>query len=452
MIQTLVFTIITIVAFYWAFSQFKNIRSTIMLGGETNFEGPDSRRWKNVLLVAFGQRKMFKRWIPAIMHLFIYVAFIFTQIELIEIMIDGFTGVHRIFAPLLGKFYTIIISTIEVLSALALIGTIIFIIRRNMLKIPRFQQPEMSAWPKLDANLILIGEILLIGAIFTMNGADMILQERDPIHYPDTGDLLLSAQFAASVFGSVPTDWLMWIERAGWWGHLLIVYAFLNYLPISKHLHIILAFPNTFYAKLISRGQMSDMPAITTEIKSMLGLTSETEAESHEEIPDFGAKDIQDLSWKNLLDAFTCTECGRCTSVCPANLTGKKLSPRKVMMDIRDRATDINKKLKTKSVQFISADLPKETTLLKKDNFSDGKSLFDYISEEEIWACTTCNACVEACPVLIDPLDAILQLRRYKILTESAGPSDWMPMFNSLESGGSVWQVSEDRESWFKND
>ena len=450
MLQIVVFSLVTALAVYWAYRQFSKIRSTIFLGKPYSATGPTGPRWKNVFLIAFGQQKMFKRWIPAVMHLFIYVAFIFTQIELIEILIDGFSGVHRFFAPRLGGFYTFIINFIEILSALALIGTIVFLTRRNILKTKRFQQPEMKAWPSVDANLILVLEILLIGAIFTMNGSDVILQQRDPGHYPDTGTLLLSSQFAPVVFGSLPTDWLMWLERAGWWGHILVVYAFLNYLPISKHLHILFAFPNTYYANPRSRGEMTDIPEVTTEIKSMLGLPVEGDSgsDSMEDIPEFGAKDVLDLTWKNLLDAYTCTECGRCTSVCPANMTGKKLSPRKIMMDIRDRATEVKKKLDTKSIEYLSKTNRDNGQKLTKETFDDGKSLFDYITEEEVWACTTCNACVEACPVMIDPLDAILQLRRYKILTESAGPGDWMPMFNSLESGGSVWQVSEDRENW----
>ena len=297
--------------------------------------------------------------------------------------------------------------------------------------------PEMKGWPTLDANYILMAEIVLIAAIFTMNGADGLLQNLDPAHYPDTGPLLLSS-VVGSMMSGLSVGTLHFLERAGWWLHIMVVFGFLLYLPISKHLHIMLAFPNVYFSKLKSRGEMSNMPEIMNEVKSMMGLTEPgaEEPPMTDELPDFGSKDIMDLSWKNLLDAYTCTECGRCSSVCPANGTGKKLSPRKIMMDIRDRATEVATAVKVKDYDI-------------KD-YDDGKSLFDYISEEELYACTTCNACVEACPVMINPLEPILELRRYKILTESAGPGDWMPMFTSLENTGSVWQMPNERIEWAK--
>jgi heterodisulfide reductase subunit C len=446
MLSQIFFTLVTLIAFYWAIRQFSKIRRNILLGKEEVIEGNENERWKNLLLVAFGQKKMFKRIIPAIFHLFIYVAFLFTQIELLEILIDGFFGVHRFFAPYLGWLYTLIIGSIEVLSMLAFVATIVFLWRRNVQKVDRFEKPEMEGWPKLDANLILFGELLLLVGIFSMNGADAVLQQIDPAHYPSTGTLPLSGFFGPLILGDLPMDLLILIERFGWWLHLFVVFAFLNYLPSSKHLHILLAFPNIYYSKLNSRGEMDNMPEIMNEVKSMMGLTPETEMAADEELPDFGANDVFTMSWKNIMDAYSCTECGRCTDVCPANITGKKLSPRKVMMDIRDRATEVGNNLDNPSIAFMKKeDRGKKLT---KENYDDGKSLFDYISREEIHACTTCNACVEACPVMINPMEPILKLRRYEILTESAGPGDWLPMFNAIENSGAVWQLSDDRDKW----
>lgn len=447
-IQQILFILILLGGFGIAGRQYMKIRRNILLGKDEKIEGHASKRWKNVLLIAFGQKKMFKNWIPAIFHLFIYVAFLFTQIELIEIIIDGVGGDHRFFAYKLGGFYTFLVGFIEVLSFLALISTIIFLWRRNALKIPRFVKSEMNGWPRLDANLILIGEIILVTGIFMMNGADTVLQGVAPEHYPDTGMFPLSGTLGPAVFGGLSESSLVVFERTGWWIHFLMVIGFLNYLPFSKHLHLLLAFPNTYFAKLNPRGEMENMPEIMNEVKSMMGLIEETEMPPEDaELPEFGAKDIFDLSWKNILDAYTCTECGRCTAQCPANLTGKKLSPRKILMDIRDRVDEVGKKLDSKDAQYISED-KKEAGVLNASTFDDGKSLFDYISKEEIRACTTCNACVEACPVMINPLDPIFKLRRYEVLTESTGPQDWIPMFTSIENSGSVWQVAEDRESW----
>jgi heterodisulfide reductase subunit C len=432
--EQIIFSILCILSFGFAAKRFIFIKRNINLGVDWAPNSTPLEKWKNVFFIAFGQKKMFTKWLPATLHLFIYVAFIFTQIELIEILVDGISGSHRIFLPVLGSFYLFIINFIEFLSLLALIGTFIFLARRNLLKIPRFQSVELKGWPALDALIILLAEIVLVSFIFMMNTADVALHQ-------ESYQFFLSG-FLVPLVQDFDTNTLHLLERVGWWGHIIVVFGFIIYLSYSKHLHIIFAFINTYYANTQPRGKIENMPAIMDEVKSLLGI-AESNSDTNQ-LPDFGSNDVFNLSWKNILDAYTCTECGRCTDVCPANITGKKLSPRKIMMDIRDRADEVGKKLDSGDVAFCQdKNLP-----LSPSNFSDGLSLFSQILPEEIHACTTCNACVEACPILINPLEPIIKMRRYEILTLSSGPADWVPLFNSLENNQAAWSLSTERSAW----
>ena len=445
MLQSIIFALVALAALGYAFVQFRKVYANIQLGKPEELEGPTGERWKNMLLVAFGQKKMFKRLIPAVLHLMLYVAFVFTQIELIEIFIDGIFGVHRYFARPLGGVYIGIISTIEILSVLAFVATVVFLVRRNLLFIPRLNKPEMQGWPKLDANLILIFELILLVCIFTMNGTDAVLQTMDAEHYPEAR-FAISGWLGPAVFGGLSQETLVVLERIGWWGHIIMVFVFLGYLPRSKHLHILLAFPNTWFARVQPKGEMNNMPEIMNEVKSMMGLgdPNAPEPDMNAELPEFGANDVFEMTRIDLLGAYTCTECGRCTAVCPANITGKKLSPRKIVMNVRDRMEDVGRKLDSGSEEYKKdAAQPLSAT-----NFEDGQNLWDWITREEIHACTTCNACVEACPVLINPLEMILKLRRHEILTEAAGPQDWLPLFNSIENQQRAWSVGTSRTAW----
>lgn len=431
MIAQLIFLILFIAAVVLFTKNVRKIIRNINLGLPLDRSDRKPERWATMLKVAFGQTKMFVRPVPAIMHFLIYAGFIIINIEVLEIIIDGLSGTHRIFSGFLGGSYNFIIASFEWLALGVLVSCIVFLIRRNILQLRRFSGVEMTKWPKSDANYILITEILLMSAFLKMNAADYKLQLMGAEHYISAGSFPVSSVLLSLLPDSESS--LILIERVCWWFHITGILVFLNYLPYSKHFHIILAFPNTWYSNLQRKGEFNNMPSVTNEVKLMLdpAFVSENPPAAGK----FGAKDVTDLTWKNLMDAYTCTECGRCTSVCPANITGKLLSPRKIMMDTRDRLTELGKNIDQHG-----------------ESHNDGKSLLDdYITREEIWACTTCNACTEACPVNIDPLNIIVELRRYAVMEESKAPVSLNTMFGNVENNGAPWKYSPaDRLNWSK--
>ena len=434
-IDNILFVTALILTIFLFSNNFKKILNNIRLGRAENRSDKPILRLKNMFRVAFGQGKMIRRPIAGILHLIVYIGFIIINIELLEIIVDGIFGTHRIFSQYFPGLYNIVIGGFEILALLVLISVIIFWIRRNILKIKRFLKDEMRGWPKLDADLILYFEIILMSLFLTMNGADYTIQ----LNYPEN-DIYVRAgsfpvsQFLVPIFQDFSLNHLMLIERISWWLHILGIFIFLNYLYYSKHLHILLAFPNTYYANLESKGKFKNINTITSEVKLMLDDNNNYEDNDGSEIETFGASDVTELSWIQLLNAYSCTECGRCTSECPANLSGKKLSPRKIMMDTRDRLTEFSKNIKLNSEEYSG----------------DGKKLLgDYISNEEIWACTSCNACVEACPIDIDPLSIIMSMRQYLVLEKSAAPQDLNNMMNNIENNGAPWPFNQqDRTNW----
>jgi heterodisulfide reductase subunit C len=431
-LQQILFVLLSATAIILFSKKVKQIRQNILLGRDEAINDQSSRRWKNVLLLAFGQKKMFRNPLVAVLHFFVYAGFIIINIEILEIVLDGLLGRHRLFAPTLGGWYAVLIGCFEVLAALVIIGCIIFLLRRNAIKIKRFISHDLDGWPRSDANYILVTEIILMLLFLTMNTADQVLQSRGAAHYHVTGAFWISGPFTG-LFSGFSTPAVIAVERSCWWLHIAGVFAFLNYLPYSKHLHIILAFPNAYYARLAPMGQMDNMPSIQNEVLYAMQPELAATAADTAAPKKFGAKDVADLSWKNLLDAYSCTECGRCSAACPANLTGKKLSPRKIMMDTRDRAEAVGKNIRTNGTFQ-----------------DDGKSLLhDYITVEELRACTTCQACVQECPVSISPLDIILQLRRYLVMEESNAPQEWNALFSNVENNFAPWKFSPDeRDKW----
>ena len=434
LVQQILF--VGLVAFaIWLFAgNIKKIRRNILLGKDEDFSDNKSLRWKNVLLLAFGQKKMFRNPLVAILHFFIYAGFIIINIEVLEIVLDGGLGKHRLFANVLGGFYTFLIDGFEILAVLVLSACVIFLVRRNIIKLKRFRSHDLDGWPRSDANYILITEILLMTFFLTMNTTDRALQLRGYEHYSDVGNFLFSGNFAP-YFKNLSSASLMSIERTAWWLHITGIFAFLNYLPYSKHLHILLAFPNAYYTRLYSQGKMKNMPTVQNEViyamQPELAPTDTTQPTSSIAI-GFGAKDVFDLSWRNLLDAYSCTECGRCTAACPANITGKILSPRKIVMNTRDRMEEIGRNI-DKNGEFKN----------------DSKNLFSYITTEELRACTACQACVQECPVSISPLEIILEMRRSLIMEDSNAPQEWNAMFSNVENNFAPWKFAPDeRDKW----
>lgn len=450
MIAQVLFLAVLSVGIFLFTRRIAQIRRNIKLGRPEDRTDRKGERLKVMSRVALGQSKMVTRPVAGIMHLLIYVGFVIINLEVLEILIDGLSGQHRIFAQLgLGSPYNLLIGSFEVLAAGVILSCVVFLIRRNVLYIKRFRSRDLTGWPKSDANIILVVEILLMFAFLSMNATDALLQERLTAavqsgaevstalsHYISAGSFPVSG-FLSPLYSGIGTEALIATERFMWWFHIVGILCFLVYVPYSKHFHIIMAFPNTWYSKLGAKGKMNNMEAVTREVQLMLDPTADPYAAQPTDQPaepvKFGAKDVTDLTWKQLFDAYTCTECGRCSAVCPANQTGKLLSPRKIMMDTRDRLEEVGK-----------------ASVRNAQPHDDGKALLrDYISEEELWACTTCNACVEACPVNIDPVSIILDLRRYLIMEESKSPESITAMFNNIENNGAPWAFpAADRGKW----
>jgi heterodisulfide reductase subunit C len=433
MIRQVIFILVSCAAIGLFSRNIMRIRKNILLGMDEDYTDQPAKRWKNVLLLAFGQKKMFRNPMVAILHFFIYAGFIIINLEVFEIILDGILGWDRIFAEYIPKdVYSALINSFEILAVLVLIACIVFLSRRNILKLRRFISHDLDGWPRSDANYILIVEIMLMLLFLTFDASDTLLQIRNNGHFlfHHTGNFLVS-QWLHPLIHGLSNQNLQILMKASWWLHITGIYAFLNYLPYSKHLHILLAFPNAYYARLWPEGEMRNMKAVQQEVLYNMqpGLAPpETPAPTK-----FGAKDVTDLSWRNLLDAYACTECGRCTAACPANITGKKLSPRKIMMDTRDRLEEVGRNVR-----------------MHLSFQDDGKKLLrDYISVEELRACTSCNACVEECPVSISPLEIILELRRALIMEDSDAPAEWNAMFSNIENNFAPWKFSPDeRDAW----
>ncbi|WP_339895422.1 (Fe-S)-binding protein [uncultured Algibacter sp.] len=431
-LPNILFAILLVLGLGFFAKNVKKLIRNIKLGQNVDVSDNKSQRWKNMAMIALGQSKIVRRPISGFLHVIVYLGFIIINIEVLEIIIDGIFGTHRIGLKILPQsVYGFLIGAFEVLAVLVFVSVIIFWIRRNILKLARFWKSEMTSWPKNDANFILYFEMVLMTLFLVMNATDLNFQAME------SGNII--SQFIAPWFSGLSEGTLHFIERGAWWVHIVGILIFLNYLYFSKHLHILLAFPNTYFGNLKPKGQFNNLEAVTNEVKMMMDPNIDpfaaTPEGTEEEAPaKFGASDVQDLNWVQLLNAYTCTECGRCTSECPANQTGKKLSPRKIMMDTRDRLEEVGKNIDENKGEF-------------KD---DGKQLLDdYITKEELWACTTCNACVEACPVSIDPLSIILEMRRYLVMEQSAAPVELNNMMTNIENNGAPWPYNQmDRLNW----
>ena len=435
-LPNIIFALALIVGIGFFARNVKKLSRNIKLGKDVDVSDNKPQRWRNMARIALGQTKMVVRPVPGILHILVYVGFIIINIEVLEIVLDGLLGTHRLFSQL-GSLYNFLIGSFEVLALLVIVAVVVFWIRRNIIRIQRFIKPEMKGWPKTDGNMILYIEFVLMTLFLTMNAADFQLQQLGVDHYVQAGAFPVS-QLIVPLLEGLSTPSLILVERTTWWLHILGILAFLNYLYYSKHLHILLAFPNTYYGKLTPLGQFNNLESVTKEVKLMMDPDADpfaAPAEDESAEPEkFGASDVMDLNWVQLLNAYTCTECGRCTSECPANQTGKKLSPRKIMMDTRDRLEEVGKIIDANKGEFVS----------------DGKQLLDdYISREELWACTTCNACVQACPVSIDPLSIIVEMRRYLVMEQSAAPMELNNMMSNIENNGAPWPYNQmDRLNW----
>jgi heterodisulfide reductase subunit C len=436
-IDNILFVVLLALGFGYFAMNVKKLVRNIKLGHDINRTDNPAERWSNMAMIALGQSKMVRRPVAGFLHIIVYVGFVIINIELLEIIIDGIFGTHRLFS-FMGGFYNFLIGFFEVLAFGVIAAVAIFWIRRNIIKLKRFIHSDLKGWPKSDANYILYFETVLMVLFLTMNGADHYLQGLGSAHYHAVGSFPIS-QFISPLFNGLSEGAAIAVERTAWWLHITGILVFMNYLYFSKHLHILLAFPNTYFANLQPKGKFENLQSVTNEVKLMMDPNADPFAAApppaEGEVPaKFGASDVQDLNWVQLLNAYTCTECGRCTASCPANQTGKKLSPRKIMMDTRDRLEEVGRNIDKNKGTFVD----------------DGKSLLnDYITPEELWACTTCNGCVEACPVNIDPLSIIMDMRRFLVMEQSAAPTELNGMMTNIENNGAPWQYSQmDRLNW----
>lgn len=435
-LESIFFAILLIVGFGYFTINVKKLIRNIKLGKDVDRSDNSSARWKNMAWIALGQSKMVKRPIAGFLHVIVYAGFIIINLELLEIIIDGLFGTHRVFS-FLGGFYDFLIASFEILAVLVLVAVLVFWIRRNVIKLKRFISSDLSGSPKKDANVILYFEVVLMSLFLLMNASDFWLQQAGVAHFTSVGSFPIS-QFIAPLFNGISESGVIMLEKTFWWLHIIGILIFLNYLYYSKHLHILLAFPNTYFADLNAKGKLDNLESVTNEVKLMMDPNADPFAAPTADasaVPSkFGASDVMDLNWVQLLNAYTCTECGRCTSACPANQTGKKLSPRKIMMDTRDRLEEVGRNIDKNKGVFI----PDNVSLLN-----------DYITTEELWACTSCNACVEECPVNISPLSIIIDMRRYLVMEQSAAPQSLNAMMSNIENNGAPWQYNQmDRLNW----